>query len=82
MIPKMKATATERNIPTIIVKALSVLMSSESPTPPSTPLRIFIIAIATVAPSNSKTRETDVEVGRPNVLNTSKRIRLAIITAR
>ena len=73
--------ATERKIPTTIVRALSVLMSSVSPTS-AVPLCILIMAIATVAPRSSNTSETEVDVGNPNELNTSNRIRFAIITAK
>ena len=68
-IPKKKAMATERKIPMITDRALSVLI--RSPKPIASLLCALISARAKVPPSNSNTMDTVVEVGIPIVLKTS-----------
>ena len=79
-IPKKKAIATERNIASMTVNALSVLSSSPSCNAPPEPA-ILTMAMATVPPRSSNTKETVVEVGMPSELNTSKRTTSVSITA-
>ena len=74
-----KATATETNIPSIIVIALSVLMSSDIPTL-QFPLLILKREMAKEAPMSSKTSDTEVEVGRPSRLKMSNSSRLEMMT--
>lgn len=77
----MKEIITERNIPEIIKKALSVLIySSTAFKSPCAPI-VFIDAIANEAPKIENIIETVVEVGKPNVLNISKSRTSANITA-
>ena len=78
--PKKKAIATDRNIAKITVNALSVFSRSPNCKAPSE-WAILIRASATVPPKSSNTRETVVEVGIPNELNTSNRTTSVSITA-
>ena len=79
--PNVKATATERNIAKITVNAFSVFNNSAKVSP-SGPIAIFINANAKVPPNSSNTIDTVVDVGIPNVLNTSSRTTSVTITAR
>lgn len=75
--PKMKAIATENRIPRIIFVAELLLMTCQA----SLRLPILSQAKTSAAPSNSKTTDTVVEVGRPNVEKRSKRMMSAKATA-
>lgn len=81
MVPTVKAMATERRMPVTISNALSVLMKSHTVSVIWS-LEILKRAVATAAPRMPNTRETVVEVGRPNVLKVSRRITSLIITPR
>jgi len=63
--PKKKEIATDRRIPMIMVMALAVLMYWMIVVRLSPAWTIFRTDTATAAPSNSKTTDTVVEVGRP-----------------
>ena len=78
-VPKKNAMATDRNMPRITDRAFSVL--SRSLNPRSIPPAIFIMATTNVAPSNSNTIDTVVDVGIPSVLNTSSSMMSVTITA-
>ena len=73
--------ATERKIPIITVKAFSVFIKSAILKPVSSEANL-IKAIIQEAPNNSKTIETVVEVGNPNVLKISNKITSLITTER
>ena len=70
--PKTNATATDRNIASIIVSALSEFSSSfrvsSVPSAPTAPRATFTIASANAPPNNSNTNDTVVDVGIPRVL--------------
>ncbi len=78
--PNTNAITTEIRIPEIIVSALAELIYSIK-TPVSV-LQISTNATATAAPNNSKINDTVVDVGKPKVLKTSRRITSVTITAR
>jgi len=80
-VPHKKAMAMEINIPEIMVIDLPALIYSDNAAPASL-CQILNKETATAEPSNSNTRETVVEVGKPKVLNTSSRITSVIITAK
>ena len=82
MIPIEKATPTDTNIPVIMVTAFSELIYWPRLPNPSPLLTTLYSATATEAPSNSKTMETVVEVGSPNVLKKSSRTTSVNITAK
>ena len=82
IVPKAKAITTERSMPEIIASALAELIYVLRSAGASGEFEIFMREIATAAPSNSKTIETVVEVGNPNVLNASRRMTSVIMTAR
>ena len=69
--PKTKAMATDRKIPMIMVSAFSVLMRFTKDRVPVVSFTMRSIAMAKVAPRSSKTKETVVDVGNPNVLKKS-----------
>ena len=79
-MPKTNAIATERNMPIMTDRAFSVFIRSSKPRPVASDA-IFISATANVAPSSSNTIDTVVDVGIPNVLNTSSRMMSVTITA-
>lgn len=79
--PTIKAIPTERKIPRMTDNALSVLIRSLYDNMPVTSLAIVIIASAQVAPNNSKTNDTVVEVGKPKVLKRSSRKTSVIMAA-
>ena len=62
--------------------AFSVLSRLSSDNSPVTSLAILTIDIAKAAPSNSKTIDTVVDVGKPKELKMSSRMTSVIITAR
>ncbi|MPN10891.1 hypothetical protein SDC9_158188 [bioreactor metagenome] len=76
----MNAMATETKIPEIIANALPVLMYSINS--PAFACQMLKIATATAEPSNSNTKETVVDVGKPSELKTSRRITSVSITAK
>ena len=78
-VPKTKAMATERKMPSITDSAFSVF--SRSLKPRSRPPAILMSATTKVAPSSSNTSETVVEVGMPRVLKMSRRMMSVTITA-
>jgi len=80
--PTVNAINTDSKIPVMMARAFSELMYSESSRMEPPMLLIFTTETATAEPSNSKTMETVVEVGIPNVLNMSSIITSVIITAR
>ncbi len=65
MAPNTKETATESKIPMMIVIALAELMYRAMLAKLSPACMILSNDTATAAPSNSKTTDTVVEVGRP-----------------
>ena len=79
-VPKKKAIATDTKIAIIIDSALPVFIISIMLTPWSE--NDLTRAIANVPPRSSNTIDTVVDVGRPRVLNTSRRMTSDIITAR
>ena len=72
--------ATDRKIPSITERAFSVFNKSVNSNP-SVSEAIFNSASANVAPSNSKTIETVVEVGIPNELKISSKMMSVTMTA-
>ena len=80
MIPKTNAIATLTKIAMITLRALSELSRSLYVSDGS--LTSFKVARMNVPPSNSKTSDTVVEVGIPNVLNISSTITSVTMTAR
>ena len=79
-LPTTKAMAMETKIPEIMANAFPLLMYWTK-SPPFA-CQMLKSATATAAPSNSKTSETVVEVGKPSELKTSSRITSVSITAR
>ena len=79
-MPVMKATATDRKMAAITLRALSVFRSSPRPGPSSR--TIFTSDRASAPPSISNTKETVVDVGIPRELKMSRRITSVTITAR
>ena len=82
MVPKIKATATERKMARMTDKALSVFSKSAKVSIPVLSDRILISERMNVPPNNSNTIDTVVDVGIPNVLNTSSSTTSVTITAR
>ena len=86
IVPSTNAMATDRKMPRITEIAFSVL--SKSPNVSNAPLSVVappdicIKAMANAPPSNSKTKLTVVDVGIPNVLNTSSSTTSVTITAK
>ena len=66
--PAINATTIEINIPEMMASAFPAFMYWVRSASVASVLAILKIDTATAAPSSSKTRETVVEVGRPNVL--------------
>ena len=79
-VPKKKAIATERKIPSMTERAFSVFRRSLKPIR-SMPPASFMSATTNVAPRSSKTIETVVDVGMPRVLKMSSRMMSVTITA-
>ncbi len=80
IVPKMKAMATDRNIPMITDRAFSVLSRSPIARVLSGAM-ILNSATTNVAPSSSNTIDTVVDVGIPRELNMSSNIMSVTITA-
>ena len=81
--PQVKATATEQKIPEMMVSDFELLIYSPRLRATSAPPSYMVnSATTTAAPSNSNTRDTVVEVGKPKVLNKSSRMTSVSITAR
>ena len=79
-VPKKKAMATERNMPSMTESAFSVLRRSLNPRS-GVSVAILISDTTNVAPSSSNTIDTVVDVGMPSELKMSSSMMSVTITA-